>query len=75
MRNGVPEETGEDVDGVLNPDREGTIPLAKVGGQEGYNVDNSDGGGKRMTCPEIKSRSSYQELFTLYKTPGSSLTP
>lgn len=52
MRNGVPAEVRGDIDGVLNPDKEGATPLAKVGGQDGYNVGNLDLGGKRMSCPE-----------------------
>lgn len=38
------------------PRQGGGHSLTKVGGKEGYNVDNLDCGGKRMSCQEIKSR-------------------
>lgn len=44
---------GGDVDGALNADRDRAIPLAKVGGQEVYNVDNLDSRGKSMSCQKL----------------------
>lgn len=69
------EEVGGDASGGRSPERKGAIALTEVGGKEGYNVDNLEGGGKRVHCQEIKSRSSNQELFTLYKMPAASLIP
>lgn len=58
---------GGDTDGALNSGREAAVALSNVGGKEVSNVENLDGRGKRMSCQGIKSRSSYQELLTLYK--------
>lgn len=44
------EEVGGDVSGGRSLERKGVIVFIEVGGKEGYNVDNLEGGGKRVYC-------------------------